>query len=195
ALVAVIAIFALALHGDHNARVVGDRAAAAAGLFLRLLRKPRPQGWGESLASFRDQAIFLLRRRWLALSAATVAGHLTVFLVLLVALRAVGVDSAQISVAEAFAAWSLVRLLTAVPTTPGGVGVVELGLTGALVALGGQRVPVVAAVLIYRFLTFVPPIPIGLACTLVFARESVAVAAAAADTPRGRLNGTVDDEQ
>jgi uncharacterized protein (TIRG00374 family) len=190
-LIAVIGTFAIALRGDHQARMVGDRAAAAVGLALRLVRRPPPRGWGEGLARFRARAIVLLRRRWLYLTAATVAGHLTVFLVLLVALRAVGVDSSQVSVAEAFAAWSLVRLLTAVPLTPGGVGVVELGLTGALVALGGPQVPVVAAVLIYRFLTFVPPIPIGLLCTLLWARTG----AGAAETPDGRLSPSTADEE
>src|SRR5262249_24030433 len=80
-LAAVISIFTVALRGDHQAHLVGDRVAAVAGLFLRLVGRPRPEGWGDALASFRDHAIFLLRRRWLALTAATVAGHLTVFLV------------------------------------------------------------------------------------------------------------------
>ena len=62
---------------------------------------------------------------------------------------------------EAFAAWSLARLLTIVPLTPGGLGVVELGLTGALVGFGGANAPVVAAVLVYRFLTVVPRSPSG----------------------------------
>ena len=50
--------------------------------------------------------------------------------------------------------------------TPGGVGVVELGLTGGLVAAGGLHAPVVAAVLVYRALTFLPPIFVGAGCYL-----------------------------
>jgi uncharacterized protein (TIRG00374 family) len=194
ALIGVIGLFAVALRGDDQARLDGDRAASVAGLFLRLFRRPKPFGWGHGLASFRSQAIVLLRRRWLPLTAATIAGHLTVYLVLLTALRAVGVDSSQVSVAEAFAAWSLVRLLTAVPITPGGVGVVELGLTGALVALGGPQVPVVAAVLIYRFLTFIPPIPIGLLCTLLWAHTGAGTARAAEASGDRLSASTADDE-
>jgi uncharacterized protein (TIRG00374 family) len=87
-----------------------------------------------------------------------------------VALRALGVDSAEVSFAEAFASWSLIRILTTVPLTPGGLGVVELGLTGALVKFGGGEAPVVAAVLLYRVLTYVPPIAAGGVCLLVWRR-------------------------
>jgi uncharacterized membrane protein YbhN (UPF0104 family) len=44
---------------------------------------------------------------------------------------------------------------------PGGFGVVELGLTTALVGFGGNNGGVVAAVLVYRFLTVVPPLALG----------------------------------
>jgi uncharacterized protein (TIRG00374 family) len=62
---------------------------------------------------------------------------------------------------EALAAFALVRLLSAFPITPGGLGVVELGLAAALVLAGGDRAQVVAAVLVFRVLTFLLPVPIG----------------------------------
>jgi uncharacterized protein (TIRG00374 family) len=119
---------------------------------------------------FRGDSLDLLRRRWAALTLATLLGHLTVWLVLVTSLRVVGVGSAQISLVESFAAWALVRLLTAVPITPGGLGIVELGLTGTLVGFGGSRDNVVAAVLLYRALTFLPPLPLGLLALLTFRR-------------------------
>ena len=100
----------------------------------------------------------------------TLAGHLTVWLVLVASLRAVGVGPDEVSLVESFAAWSLVRLLTAIPITPGGLGIVELGLTGTLVGFGGARDEVVAAVLLYRALTFLPPLPLGLLAALTFRR-------------------------
>jgi uncharacterized membrane protein YbhN (UPF0104 family) len=48
------------------------------------------------------------------------------------------------------------------PITPGGLGVGEVGLTGALVGFGGENAEVVAAVLVYRFLTIVPTLVLGL---------------------------------
>ena len=171
ALLAVsIALFAVGLHDEDNARLVGGIATRVANWGLRLIRRPQVHGWDERLVIFRLEAVGLLRRRWFPLTLATLAGHLTVFLVLWVSLRAVGVPASDVNVPEIFAAWALIRILTTIPITPGGIGVVELGLTGALVSFGGQNDEVVAAVLLYRVLTFVPPIAVGSVCLLFWRR-------------------------
>jgi uncharacterized protein (TIRG00374 family) len=95
-----------------------------------------------------------------------------VFLVLLVALRALGVPGSEVTVVEAFAAWSLSRLLGTIPITPGGIGVIELSLTATLVGFGGNNAGVVAAVLVYRFLTIIPTIVVGLLATTVLNKEA-----------------------
>ena len=87
------------------------------------------------------------------------------------ALRALGVPATQVTATEAFAAWSLVRLLGSVPITPGGIGVIEVGLTTALVAFGGNNAGVVAAVLLWRFLTMVPTIAYGLVAAATWRRH------------------------
>jgi uncharacterized membrane protein YbhN (UPF0104 family) len=104
----------------------------------------------------------LIRERWLFLTTATLAGHLTVFVILLTSLRAIGVTRVEVTIVEAFAAWTLARVLGAIPITPGGVGFVELGLTGVLVAFGASNAQAVTATLIYRFLTVVPTLAAGL---------------------------------
>ena len=91
------------------------------------------------------------------------AGNLAVFVVLLVSLRAVGITSSEVTWIEAFAGWALARALQLIPLTPGGVGPVELGLTGILVGLGGANAEVVAAVLLYRAFTVLPTLLLGLA--------------------------------
>ena len=154
--------FAVGLSTPQLARYVGNTAARLANRSLRILRR-KPVGWtGESFVRFRDEAVHLLRRRWHVLTFATLAGQLSVFVVFLVSLRVVGVSASEVSGAEAFAAWSLVRLLGSLPITPGGLGVVEVGLVAALVGFGGANAEVVAAVLIYRFLTIVPTLILGL---------------------------------
>jgi uncharacterized protein (TIRG00374 family) len=168
---AVLAVvIALILRDERYAFSIGRFAERVANGLRALFRRPPVTGWPARLAAFRDEAIGLVRRRWWQLTLATLAGHLTVALVLLVALRAVGVHTSDVSLAEVFASWALIRIVTTIPITPGGLGVVELGLTGALVSFGGHRVDVVAAVLLYRALTYVPPIAVGGVCLLVWRR-------------------------
>ncbi len=62
---------------------------------------------------------------------------------------------------EAFAAWSIMRIVGSIPITPGGVGVIELGMTSLLVGFGGKNAEVVAAVLVYRALTVLPTLVLG----------------------------------
>ena len=163
--------FALALSSAGMARRVGGLAARLVNRTLRIVRRG-PVGWdGESLARFRSRAIGLLRRRWHVLTLATIAGQLTVFLVLLASLRALGVGAGDVSVIEAFAGWSLARVLGSIPITPGGLGLVELGLTTVLVGFGGNRAGVVAAVLVYRFLTIVPTLVLGATAAATWRRH------------------------
>ena len=160
--VIVVGAFAAGLSTPALARKVGDLAARVASRGLRLIRR-NPVEWdGESFVHFRNQTNRLLKRRWHLLTLATLAGHLTVFLVLLACLRIFHVSAAEVSAVEAFAAWALVRLLGSIPITPGGLGVIELGLTTGLVGFGGNQAEVVAAVLVYRVLTVVPTLIIGL---------------------------------
>jgi uncharacterized protein (TIRG00374 family) len=160
--VVVAAGFAAALSTPKLARLIGEMAARFVNWVLRLFRRGAV-GWsGDSFVRFRTQAIGLLRHRWLVLTLSTLAGQLSVFLLFLVSLRVLGVSAGEVSAVEAFAAWSLTRLLGSLPITPGGIGVVEVGLTTALVGFGGGNAEVVAAVLVYRFLNIVPTLLIGL---------------------------------
>lgn len=59
------------------------------------------------------------------------------------------------------AGFTVERLLTLATITPGGAGVVEVGLSGVLLLLGGDPAGVVAGVLLYRLLTFGFEIPVG----------------------------------
>jgi putative heme transporter len=169
-LVVVVVGFAAGLSSPRLARRVGDLAARIVSWALRLIRR-EPVRWdGEAFVLFRSRTNRLLRGRWHVLTLTTLAGQVTVFLVLLVSLRVLGVSESEVSAVEAFAAWSLVRLLGSIPITPGGLGVVELGLTTALVGFGGGQVGVVAAVLVYRVMTVVPTLVIGLLAGVTWKR-------------------------
>ena len=171
AFVAVITGLTLALVSDTLARGIGDVMARTVSRPLRVVRRG-PVGWdGSAFVRFRHEAVGLVRRRWHVLTVSTLAGHLTVFVLLVASLRALGVGADEVSVVEAFAAWSLIRILGIVPLTPGGIGIVELGLTGLLVGFGGDSAEVVAAVLLYRFLTVVPTLVLGLLAAATWSRH------------------------
>ena len=171
-----VAALAAVLASPRTATAIGDLTAQLVSWVRGKLGRAAVAWGGESFDRFRSDAATLLRRRWHLLTLATYGGTLTVFLVLLVSLRAFDVPASEVSVIEAFAAWSLARILGTIPITPGGIGVVELGLTGALVGFGGNNAGVVAAVLAYRFLTMVPTIVAGLAAIPLLNRRITRIA-------------------
>jgi uncharacterized protein (TIRG00374 family) len=167
----VVAAFVLVLVSNRLAHDMGDVVARLASWALGKIRRG-PVSWGgESFSRFRRDAGDFLEKRWHLLTLSALAGSLTVFGVLLVSLRVMGVSASQVSLVEAFAAWSLVRIIASIPITPGGFGVVELGLTGTLVGFGGDNARVVAAVLVYRFLTVVPTLVLGLVAAFTWRRR------------------------
>ena len=76
------------------------------------------------------------------------------------------------------------QLATALPITPGGLGVVEGSLTVALVTFGGGEASTVAAVLLYRLISFWLLLPVGwgawIALALKGREPQIATPAAAA---------------
>ena len=119
------------------------------------------------------------------------AGHLSVFFVLLVSLRALASPSPTSPPPRRFAAWALVRLLGSIPITPGGIGVVELALTTALIGFGGDNAAVVASVLVFRFLTMIPTLVLGLIAAATWRRHRAAPVEnpRAHDASNGRRRG------
>ena len=182
-LAGAVALMAVLLRSEAGARRVGAGAARAVSALRRVAGRGPVTGWDESAASFRSSTNELLKDRWAALTAATLLSHLSLFAVLLLSLRHLGVSEDEVSWAAALAGFAFVRLVSALPVTPGGLGVVELGLTAALVAAGGDREPVVAAVLVYRAITYLLPIPAGGISFLLWRRLGAGPGQDAANAP------------
>ena len=158
-----VGLLTLVLWSSALARGIGELSARVATRALHAIRRRPVVGWPDRLVAFRGGTVELIRRRWPWLTLAAIVGNLAVFAVLLVSLRALGIGSSQLTWIEAFAGWSLARTLQLIPLTPGGVGPVELGLTGILVGFGGPNAGVVASVLLYRAFTVLPTLLLGLA--------------------------------
>jgi uncharacterized membrane protein YbhN (UPF0104 family) len=166
-LIAAGVLLWLVLRSRESAARVGRGLARVVSALLVALHRPPVTGWDLATTKFRDRTVLLLRARWHWLSLTTLVSHLSLFVVLLLALRFTGVTSAQVTWTEALAVFALARLLTAIPFTPGGVGIIEFALIAGLAAAGGEHAAVTAAVLVFRVLTYVLPIPLGV-LTYVF---------------------------
>jgi len=184
-LVGAVIVFALMLRSEEGARRFGILAGRVASRLLRLVRRPPVHGWELATVKFRTRTLDLLEHGWGPITAATLVSHLSLYLVLLVTLRQVGVSNAEVGWAEVLAVFAFARLATAIPLTPGGAGVVEAVLIGGLVAAGGPREQVTAAVLVFRALTWALPILVGVVCYLWWRRQSFAAPAPEPASPAG----------
>lgn len=132
--------------------------------------------------------------RPIGLLAATAVVQSIGAVILLVALRGLGVGD-ELGLIEFARVYFVVTLLSSFVPVPGGVGVVEAGLTGALVAAGVDASAALAGVLVFRLLTYVAPIVLG-AVLYVAWRLDVARRAGRTDVPpkrpRGRLRPGIE---
>jgi putative heme transporter len=170
-LVGAVVVFALILKSEDYARQAGLFGERLATRLRRLVRRGPVRGWDHAVVRFRDRVIGLVRHRWVALTVATLVGHLSLYAVLLATLRVMGVSDEEVGWAQVLAAFAFARLLTAIPLTPGGVGIIELALIASLTDAGGEDAAVVASVLIFRLLTYVLPILFG-AITYLYWRRN-----------------------
>ena len=117
-LVGAIVVFGLILKSDRLARAIGRWLGSIVDWFRRLIRKDPTGDWGDRASDFRSDTIGLLRHRWVWLTVATLVSHISLYLVLLLALRHVGVSQEELSWIAVLAAFSFVRLISALPITP-----------------------------------------------------------------------------
>jgi uncharacterized membrane protein YbhN (UPF0104 family) len=169
-LIAIGAGFWLILHSESFARRLGNSLQPALALACRLARRPQPSSGAESLLAFRDRAAGLVAARGWRITVTTTASNLALWLVLLASLRGLGLSQSEVPWQTSLAAFAFVRLLTVLPITPGGAGITELGLVGALAGSAGHgpAAQVTAAVLLYRAVTYLLPIPAGAMASLAW---------------------------
>jgi uncharacterized membrane protein YbhN (UPF0104 family) len=157
----IVGAVVAALRSQKGALRLGDLAARLATRLAQVLHRPPPTWNGETLVQLRKEWLGVLNRSWPSLTAATLANQLGAYLIFELCLRSVGISVATLPLSESFLAWAIGRVISSLPLTPGGIGVVELGLIGSLVGFGAPHAHVVAAVLLYRALVIVPTLVVG----------------------------------
>lgn len=170
--VALTAITAAMLAFDAPLRWVG---ALLQRVRNRLRREAEPlSGLPERLLGERDKVLATLGERWWRALPAAVGRWAFDYATLLAALAAVGSQPRPILVLLAFCA---AQVLAQIPTTPGGLGFVEAGLTATLALAGVSAGNAVLATFSYRLFSYWLPLPAGLVAWLVHRRHAAAAAA------------------
>jgi uncharacterized protein (TIRG00374 family) len=152
-----------ALYDERFMAALGRLAQRVLNRVMGWFHRTGPQTLEQGFLDFRHQAAHLIKTRGWLISVSTLASDLTGWVVQFACLRACGVTSAEVSWEKSFAGYALIRLLTTIPITPGGLGITEVGLTAYLASGQGTAVTdrIAAAILLARALTFVIPIPLG----------------------------------
>ncbi len=145
--------------------MVSDRMLSALALALRVAGRRLPrwreeaEGLPQRVFEERDLVRRSLGRAW-PQAVATAAGRwIFDFLSLYAALLAVGTRPPLVL---ALLAYCAAQLLGQLPLTPGGLGLVEAGLTGTLVLAGVPAGSAAVATLAYRLVSYWLPLPVGL---------------------------------
>jgi uncharacterized membrane protein YbhN (UPF0104 family) len=151
------------LRGERSARWLGARAQRPLSwILVKLKRDPIEDGAGKA-TELRTRALAVLREGWALGSLAVAANLFLTYLILLASLRFVGVSSAELSTADAFAAFAIAFWAGAVfPITGSGLGVVDAVLIAMLIELSGASDDaLVAAALLWRVFYSVLTLPLG----------------------------------
>ena len=110
------------------------------------------------IGQFWEQCSHVLRRGWRGLALGGLGYPALQVVLLWSCLVALQVD---VAFGAVLAAYAVERMLTLVPITPGGVGVVETAATAVLVGFGADPVGAAAGVVLFRVFSYLIEIPLG----------------------------------
>jgi len=156
AFAAFAAFGAALLRIDAPLRWAGRRAQRLRNLILR--KRPPLEGLDRALVAQRDDIREALGRQWRQAVLLTVGRLAFDYLCLLAALQATGSRPRPSLILVAYAMAGIISL---VPLTPGGLGIVEASLTGLLVLAGVNSSQAALATLAYRMASYWLPLLAG----------------------------------
>ena len=149
-------------------RAIGSLGRVSAAVLKRVGREEAAGGLPQRLTDQRDLVRRALGRRWPEALAGATGRWILDFLTLVAALEAAG---ARPNLALTLLAYCAAQLLAQVPITPGGLGVVEAGMTATLALAGVAPGQAAAAVLAYRLASYWLQLPLGLGAWIMYRRR------------------------
>ena len=172
-LIATAVVVVGAIRSEAFTRRLGDRLERIANWVLTKVKKNPLENVSERVVGVRDSAIDLVKRVWHKALLASALGKLWTFVILLLAVRIVGIDEETLPTLAVFVGWSIVLLLQSIPITPGGIGIAAVGFIGIFTAMIGNEFSdaIAAAVVLYRLAQWALPIVIGWIVVFVWRRQ------------------------
>jgi len=168
-----IGFWTVVLRSDRLESWTVGRTRKACGALARRVPGLDGRDPASGVVDVRHELLQKGRQPW-GLLGRTVLAQTCGALILLVTLRSLGVGS-ELEATEFFRVFFIAHLAATFAPTPGGVGVVEAGVTGALIAAGVDTTTALAGVIVYRFLTYVVPIVFGAMLYLAWRVRSVRI--------------------
>jgi uncharacterized membrane protein YbhN (UPF0104 family) len=178
--IAIAAVLVLIIRAEASARWIGRTCA-------RLVKRVRPNDvdvtvWSDKMAEFRGHVEEQMRNGWLKALVALMVMVVVEGVMILAALRFLGVSSEQLNAFEIVAAFCITYPLTALPFS--GLGILDSALYAILISVGtGVDGPtLIAGLLVWRIFTLGLPLLLGGITLLLWRRGNPDAEAAAQAT-------------
>ena len=162
-------LFAAILRSQENARKIGQYGERLVEWAYGLFKKVPEFDVVEEVVHFRDSTVEVVSDGWLKITATSYLQQFMQFMILWAAVFAIqGGTNAPVTFIEAFVAFAFGRLTTFIPLPPGGLGTADAAITAILVAFGAANNDALAAVMVWRALTYFPQVGIGIGTFLYY---------------------------
>ena len=169
AIVAVVLLVAAILKSPDTARKIGSWGDSAIEWAYGLLKKEPTFSVVDEVLKFRSSTVDVVSQGWLRITSTSYLQQFMQFMILWAAIFAIqGAENAPVTFLEAFAAFAFGRLTTFIPLPPGGLGTTDAAITGILVGFGAANNDALAAVMVWRALTYFPQVFIGIGTYLYY---------------------------
>ena len=161
-LVATGVLVAIA-RSERVADAIAEFVERARDWLFRRLHRDGGSDLKAAVRTFRDELGELLRGRGAMAMGIGILGQFAWCIVLIVALRIVGVPGDVLNPAEVLAVFALTSVITIIPIAPGGAGIPELLYIAGLSAIAGAEWEglITAGVMLFRLFQWFLPIPIA----------------------------------
>lgn len=162
ALVIVAGLIVAIVRSDRTAEAAANGIQRLVGALMGRLHRSIPDV-RTGVHAFRDEIGALVRRRGLAAMTVGTIGQVVWCIVLIIALRLVGISSTVLTPGDVLAVFALTSVITIIPIAPGGAGIPEILYIAGLTAIAGptNEALVTAGVMLFRLFQWFLPIPVA----------------------------------